>query len=224
MSEQKIITEDIIPAQEKRGVVIVGRFQPPTIGHYKLINAAKKFIRENKNLDLFAKPIVVIIDGKISGQNKKVNPLTVEERISFMKHSGRANGAEFYSAHDAFSAFVEVRNNGIEPVVIGAGSDRLSGYIDLLNEKFLDKKGKKQKHYELTIETRHEAPATQKSLDKIGDKDIPVSSVSATLARTAAKLDYFDEFVLIVGMEKNIPAAKKMFKLIKSQVSEEEGE
>ena len=214
--------ETMEPAKARRAVVIVGRFQPPTIGHYKIINLAKKFIRENKHLELFTKPVVVIVDGKKSGLNKKENPLSVEERIYFMKHSTRANGVEFLSASSAYDAFNAVRRAGFEPIVVGAGSDRVQGYLDLLDDKFVDAKGKKQRHYSLHgLDSRQELKPNEESLTKLADESKPqVSQVSGSLARRAAELGYFDEFVKITGLEKNIPAAKKMFNTIKEQIGE----
>ena len=218
--EYQTLLEELTPAQTKRAVVILGRFQPPTIGHYKIINLAKKYIRENAALALFTKPVIVIIDGKKSGQNKRENPLTVEERIFYMQNSGRANGVEFISANNAFAGFDEVRKAGYEPIVIGAGSDRADGYLSMLDDKFLDKNGKKQKHYELAgLDTRNELKPTEDTISHLGDK-IAIQSVSGSLARRAAELDYFDEFVTITGLDKNIPAAKKLFKRIKQQCGE----
>ena len=220
MSETNLnqpILEDLRPAQNDRAVVIIGRFQPPTIGHYKIINLAKKFIRENKDLSLFTKPVIVIIDGKKSSKNKKENPLTVDEREYYMKHSGRANGVLFLSAANAYDGFNAVREAGFEPIVVGAGSDRAKGYIDLLDDKFVDRNGKKQKHYELPgLATRHQVNDPHKITS-----EPDVSKVSGSLARHAAALGYFDEFVTITGLEKNIPAAKKLFKQIKSQIGEQ---
>ena len=95
-----------------------------------------------------------------------------------MKNSGRANGVVFLSAANAFAAFNEVRKAGYEPIVVGAGSDRIKGYISLLDDKFLDAKEKKQKHYELPgLETRHELKGTEENLSKI-DSAVPISKVS----------------------------------------------
>lgn len=211
--------EKIEQPKEKRAVVIVGRFQPPTIGHYEIINVSKKYIRENKDLSLFSKPIVVIIDGKQSGKNKEVNPLSVEERIFYMTHSGRANGVLFLSANSAYDAFNEVRRSGYEPIVIGSGSDRAKTYLELLDSKFLDVNGKPQKHYILPgLEERHQLKPSEENLEKV--ETIKVSTVSGSLARRAVELDYFDEFVKITGLDKNIPAAKKMFKQIKQRIGE----
>ena len=60
--------------------------------------------------------------------------------------------------------------------------------------------------------------ATSKNLEKV--ETIKVSTVSGSLARRAVELDYFDEFVKITGLDKNIPAAKKMFKQIKQRIGE----
>lgn len=222
INENKSLLEEMESAKTQRAVVIIGRFQPPTIGHYKIINLAKKYIRENSHLDLFTKPVIVIVDGKKSGLNKKENPLNVEDRIYYMKHSGRANGVEFLHAPNAFAAFNEVRKAGYEPIVVGAGSDRVQGYLDLLDDKFVDAKGKKQKHYSLSgLDTRHELKPTEDSLEKLKDETkIDVSSVSGSLARRAVELGYFEEFVKITGLDKNPPAAKKMFNAIKSQIGE----
>lgn len=221
-SENSVLLEAVEQPQTKRAVVIVGRFQPPTIGHYKIVNLAKKFIRENRNLSLFTKPVIVIIDGKKSGQNKKVNPLTVDERIYYMENSGKANGVIFLSASSAYDAFNAVRKAGYEPTVIGAGSDRVQGYLELLDSKFLDQNGKKQKHYELKgLDGRHELKPTEDSLKQVKDSGATVTGVSGSLARQAAELGYFEEFVQITGLEKNLPAAKKLFKVVKSRIGEE---
>jgi len=217
--ENTILLESLADAQEKRAVVIVGRFQPPTIGHYKIINLAKKYIRENSDLSLFTKPVVVIINGKKTSLDKETNPLTVDERIFYMSNSGRANGVVFLSASNAFEAFNEVRKAGYEPIVIGSGSDRAKGYLSMLDDKFLDRNGKKQKHYILPgLETRHQISGTEENLDKLGTPEI--SKVSSSLARRAVELDYFDEFQAITGLDKNPAAAKKMFKQIKQRIGE----
>jgi hypothetical protein len=187
--EGDFLVEKLHSAQSKRAVVIVGRFNPPTIGHYKVINRAKKFIRERKDLNLFTRPIVVLISGKKTSKDKKKNPMSAADREYYMRHSGRANGVIFLNATNAYDAFNEVRKHGFEPIVIGAGSDRANGYLDLLDKKFLDVNGKKQKHYSLTGLDRKELPATEKSLDNIGDAKINDAEVSASLARKAVELD-----------------------------------
>ena len=63
--------------------------------------------------------------------------------------------------------------------------------------------------------------AYDNTLKKIHDENsVDAGEVSGSLARRAVELDYFEEFVKITGLEKNIPAAKKMFKQIKAQIGE----
>jgi nicotinamide mononucleotide adenylyltransferase len=218
-----LLLEDLEKAKDKKAIVIVGRFQPPTAGHFKLINEARKQIRENKSLDLYAKPIMVIINGEKTSKDKLVNPLTVEERKFFIENSGKAHGVDILHAKNAFDAFNQVRKHGYEPYMIGAGSDRLQGYLDLLDSKFTNNKGKQQKHIPLpNIKSRHELDDTKDSLEKIKSEGVvKIDQVSGSLARRAAELGYFEEFVKITGFEKNIPAAKKMFRLIKERTKKE---
>jgi hypothetical protein len=49
---------------------------------------------------------------------------------------------------------------------------------------------------------------------KTGEFDVEDSS--ASLARTAAELGYGKEFVKIVGLEKNLPLANKVFNQLRS--------
>ena len=124
---------DTVGEQSKRAAVMVGRMNPPTRGHYKVMDAMKAFIRDKKKLNLEATPIVVIVAGEKTGADKSKNPLTADERKSFLESSGRANGVKFIVAPSAFAAFEEVRKAGFEPIAIAAGSDRAPGYLKMLD-------------------------------------------------------------------------------------------
>jgi hypothetical protein len=203
--------------QDKRAVVILGRFQPPTIGHYKIVNLAKKFIRENPVLKLFIKPIIVIINGEKFSKDTTENPLTIEQREYFMKNSGKTNGCIFLSAENAFEGFKAVRGNGFEPIVVGSGSDRAQGYLEMLDKYFLDKNYHKQKHYILPgLKTRNDENPEQ----ILKSKNVQIEEISGSLARKAVELGYFDEFVEITGLNKNIPAAKKLYRIIEKGLKE----
>ena len=210
----------LYPSQKTNAVVIIGRFQPPTKGHYKIIDLAKKYARTHKELLLCPSPILVIIDGEKSSKDKKINPLSVDERRYFIQNSGKANGVIILDAKNAVDAFNQVRKAGYEPKVIGAGSDRIDGYLKILDEMFKDEFDKKIKHFTLDgLEEREEKDidGTLKASGKIA-----LTKVSGSLARRAAELNYFDEFVDITGLSKNIPAAKKMFKLVRYAVGAQE--
>ena len=223
------ILEGTVGEQKKRAAVVVGRFSAPTIGHYAVFDAAKKFIRDRQDLRLDAVPIVVVVDGKETGKDKDRNPLSANERISFMKASGLADGIKFIVADSAFAAFEEVRKAGYEPIAVGAGSDRANKYIEMLDKYFKAKNDKKINHYAITLKRVSEGKSSEKidkdaALDDIlrymGD-DIPTNMVSASLARRAIKQNEFKKFTIISGLVKKPALAKKMFNKVKAAMAME---
>ena len=213
----EILLEVTYPQQKKRAVVLIGRFSPPHLGHYKAINQAKKFIRERPDLKLEATPIVVVIAGKKTSLDKKRNPLSPEDRISFMKYSDRANGVIFEIASNAFEAFEKVRERGFEPIAIAAGDDRADGYLELLNNNFVSPQGKKIEHYIVPNLDRQEANLGDVKKSSV----IDVKTVSGTMVRAAIDNDYEDVFIKLVGLEKKPKLAKLMFAKIQKAMGEE---
>lgn len=208
--------EDLPPKQDKKAVVIIGRFNPPTRGHYKVLELAQKF-RKDKKLDSL---VVVIVEGKKTSEDKSKNPLTADERIRYMKHSGKANWVtDFLVADNAFAALAEVRKNGYEPIAIGAGSDRVKSYLTMLDKYFLD--GEKPiKHMSVPGLDRDADAVDGSSKDDVLNKmkageELDLEEASASLARRAAELGYFNEFKNIVGQDKNEAAAKQMYNKIR---------
>lgn len=219
--------QDIPPKQKKTATVIIGRFQPPHAGHYKVIQHAWKFTKE-KGLDgLF----IVIVEGVKTSEDKISNPLTADERIRYIKNSGRANWVkDVLIATDAFNALVKVREAGYEPIAIAAGDDRADKYLAMLDKYFLDENEKQIKHMKVpglerdkgSIQSDIKKSAMQKALDKLqSGGEMDVEEASGSLARSAAEQGFFDEFVTIVGLEKNIPAAKQMYKKIRKSLGVE---
>lgn len=207
------LTESTVGAQSRNAIVMVGRMNPPHVGHYKVIDAMRRYIREHKELNLSASPIVVVIAGDKSSEDKIKNPLTAEERISFMKASGRADNVKFLISNNAFNGFEEVRKLGFEPKVIAAGSDRSTKYLEMLNKYFTDNE-KPIEHFELEGLTRTDNG--EASLDSaITDGKTNVSAASASLAREAVRLGYEDVFAKITGLEKKPKLAKILFNKIK---------
>lgn len=225
-----LLLEGLPPKQDKRVVFMIGRLNPPHLGHYKIINKMKEYIRKNPKLNLEAKPIVVIIAGDKSSKDKSKNPLSVEERISFMKSSGKANGVEFLTAKNAFVALGVIRDNGYEPIVIGAGSDRAGHYKKLLDKGFKDENGKDIMHYIIPDLDRLDTAVTSKKTEKqialdnaietLSTEDLGDEEISASLARHAVKLGYLEEFTKIVGLEAKPKLAKLMFDKIEKSITE----
>ncbi len=219
--ELNALFEELAPMGKKKVAVFLGRFSPPTAGHYAMINKVKAFIRKNKNLGLESAPAVVIIGGSKSDSDKKKNPLTPQERQLFMSASGKADGVTFFNAPNAFAAFSALREKGLEPIAIAAGTDRIDDYLRLLNQYF--KNGEKPiKHFAIRLARESDAIETkaadkQKSMDEVlknlkssGD-DADTGVISGSLARRAVELGYQPEFAKIVGLEHNPTLAKKMY-------------
>jgi len=219
------LLEDVPPPGAKRVAVVIGRFNPPTKGHYAVINKVKKFIKDNPKLNLEVVPVVVVIGGGKTDQDKAKNPLTVDERIVFMQASGNANAVKFTTAKNAFEALTSCRNEGMEPIAIAAGSDRIDDYVRILNQYFKMEDGTPIKHYKIFLERDDDAVETdedekRESMDNIlksmADGDaVETDLVSGSLARRAVELGYEEEFAEIVGLENNSALAKKLFDKIK---------
>jgi hypothetical protein len=222
MSEEK--QPQSVGQQAKRAAVIVGRFNPPTIGHYAVVNTVKKFITANPEMKLDAIPIVVVVEGKETSKDKNRNPLTADERISFMKGSGKADGVRFLKAGSAFAAFEEVRKAGYEPIAVAAGADRGSNYLEMLNKYYKAKDGSAIKHTLIELpragtnegEEKLDKDAALADILKYTDADIPVTMVSASLARLAVQRGEREKFAIIVGLTDKPDLANLMFNKIKA--------
>lgn len=218
---------DLPPAQKKKATIIIGRFQPPHAGHYKVIQHAWKFTKEHDMDGLF----VVIVEGVKTSEDKVANPLTSDERIRYMKNSGRANWVkDFLVAKDAFDAMVKVREAGYEPIAIAAGDDRADKYLGILDKYFLDANEKPIKHMKVkglerdksAVQSNVKKSTIEKALEKLkAGNELDVEEASGTMARTAASNGFYDEFVKIVGLEKNKAAAKQMYNKIRKSIGEE---
>lgn len=227
--ELNALFEDMAPMGAKKVAVVIGRFNPPTKGHYAVINSVIKFIDKNKKLGLEAIPIVLVIGGSKSDNDKKRNPLSVAERIQFMKASGNANRATFMEGTNAFKALEAIREKGFEPIAVAAGSDRIDAYIEILDKYFKTPDGQNIPHSKIVLTRDEDAVETNKEAKQISmdqllsaakGKEIDIKNVSGSLARRAVELGYEDEFASIVGLTDKPVLAKKLFSLISKAIKE----
>jgi hypothetical protein len=205
------------PTSRTPVLVMFGRFQPPTIAHYALFERAKKATRgpKGKELNLDVTPVVAVIHGEKSGQDKNRNPLSPEDRIKFMQASGKADGINFVHANDVMAALNKLREQGKEPLVVMTGSDRGRTYVDLMNKYLKTDDEQPIKHYMINVgrdEDSDDSGGSDEILNNMTD-EIPLELVSGTLARTAARKDMHDKFKVITGLPDNV--AKIMAKKIK---------
>lgn len=231
-TELDLLFEDTPPPGSKRVAVILGRFNPPTKGHYELINRVKTYIKNNPKLGLDAIPVVVVIGNdkkKKTAEELLKNPLSVHERVLFMSSSGQANGVKFVQATNAFEALTGLRKNGMEPIAIAAGTDRIDDYMRILDQYFKDADDKPIKHVRIhvprdadAIQTNADAKETSMDdlLAAMKDGDDPkIDAVSGSLARRAVELGYEEEFTKIVGLEQQPKLAKLLYAKIKKALA-----
>ena len=111
---------------EKDKVVVFayGRFNPPTIGHEKLIDKVIETATKNK-ADYFIVP-------SHSTEPKKKNPLTFEEKFQILKYM-----IDITHIGKFGTTFIEVLKNlqqmGYTKVIQIAGSDREAEFLGLVN-------------------------------------------------------------------------------------------
>jgi cytidyltransferase-like protein len=197
--------------QEKTAVVIIGRFQPPTLGHATLINAAKKAWRENK----YDAVIVFIVEGKETSKDKKHNPLTGEQREYFLKHSTYSKGLRFAVVGSAFDAFIKCRELGFEPMCVVGGKfvegekeeNRAEGYKKMLDKYFKDEDGEPIEHKAVVLERSQNGEGVQ--------------SISGTTVRAAVLADRYHDFAEMVATSSE-KVTKKMFAELKAALTAKE--
>jgi hypothetical protein len=150
----------------------------------------------------------VVVAGKKSSEDKKRNPLTAQERISYMTGSGLADGIKFMTATSAFDAFEQV-NDQYDIGAVAAGSDRADAYMKMLKSEF----GLEPVPIKIGRETSKEAidkDAQIADILKYLDEDLPISMVSGSLARRAAMSGDLRKFSIITGLTRKEDLARKL--------------
>jgi hypothetical protein len=149
-----------------------------------------------------------------------------------MEASGKCNGFRFMTAKNGSQAAGVCRDNGFEPMVIAVGSDRAEGYIKNLDKSFTTPDGKPIEHTVLGGLDRLESAVLTKKSDKahalddaiakMGNKEeVSDDEISASLARHAAELGYFEEFAEIVGLDHKPELARKMYDKVRTAMGVE---
>jgi len=215
----ELFEEESVGQQSKRAVVMVGRFQPPTSGHYTVIDKMKAFARMTKGVT----PIVVVVAGAGTSKDLHKNPLSAEDRIKFMTASGNANGVKFITSASAFAAFEDVRKAGYEPYAIAAGSDRGAKYLEMLDKYFTGQNGEKLEHVIMPGLKEREDPddegvPSEEVLQMAENgEEIPVHLISGSMARLAVKLGFKKAFAKILGVKQ--PLGDIIFKKVEAALN-----
>ena len=184
--------------KEDKGTATVafGRFNPPTVGHEKLLNAAKA---ASKGGDYAIYPSRT--------QDDKKNPLSPDEKISFMRQLYPKHGERIVNDGDMktiFNVLQKANEDGYSSVNIMVGADRKSEFEKLAN----------QYNGELyDFENINVVSAGDRDPDAEG-----VEGMSASKIRKAAAEDDFKTF--LTGMPKAIDnkVAKTLFDTLKRSI------
>ena len=107
-------------------VFAFGRFNPPTIGHEKLIDAVKKLARGG-TYRIYPSQT----------QDTKKNPLNFKDKVKFMRKMFPKHARNIMAdtgVKTAFDAIVKLYDQGYTKVTMVAGSDRVVEFDKLLNK------------------------------------------------------------------------------------------
>ena len=175
-------------------VFAFGRFNPPTIGHEKLVNAV---IAVNQREGGTA-----LIYGSHSQDSRK-NPLSHSEKFKYLKKMFPRQRKILQSSSKARNIMVieaELSEKHNKLILI-AGSDRVTEFKSLLNSY----NGKKSKHGFYEFEEIDVVSAGERDPDADG-----ASGMSASKMRTAATKGDFESFISGASSELTIKDKRKL--------------
>jgi hypothetical protein len=130
----EIILNPVLEAKEKKAVFAFGRFNPPTIGHEKLIHKVEDTAKSQG-------AEAHIIASHTEGNAK--NPLPKEKKVEYLKKiAGEGtNVSSSSSEHPTLLHHLSrLHKSGIQHITMVAGDDRVKEYHSLIN-KYNGKKG-----------------------------------------------------------------------------------
>lgn len=105
--------------------MVVGRFQPPTLGHQVVLDQLRDYSRANGLV-----PIVFIVDGATTSLDTRQNPMSSTERLQLMRKWFPDVRMDVIGS--AYEAMDVLQLQDLEPVVWFAGSDRVKRYQGIL--------------------------------------------------------------------------------------------
>ena len=183
-----------LEAKGDTAVFTFGRFNPPTTGHEKLIDALAKQQQKNSGSLMYVYPS--------HSQDAKKNPLPHSRKVAYMKKMFRKYARNIITSksRNVFDIAVELHNKGHRAVVMVVGSDRVQEFDRLLNQY----NGVEGKHGYYGFDDIRVVSAGERDPDAEG-----VEGMSASKMRAAAAKGDFDSFQM--GLPRNFGDAKKLF-------------
>ena len=105
---------------------VLGRFNPPTLGHRKLFEATKKIARGGKYRIYPTKT-----------QDKKKNPLDFKDKVKYMRKMFPRHARNIMSDKDVrmvFDVVGKLYEQGFKSITMVVGEDRVIEFDKLLNK------------------------------------------------------------------------------------------
>jgi hypothetical protein len=195
----KVVKEE----KEKHAVFTFGRFNPPTTGHQKLIDAVKSTAEKHGGEHhIFAS----------HSQDKAKNPLGYDEKVGFMKKMyPKTNIHSSHSVKNVLDAAKSLQARGVTHGTLVVGSDRVDEFHNLLskyNKHPSDPAYDPKKHFH--IPHLSVVSAGQRDPDAEG-----VEGMSASKMRGHATSGNFKEFSKGVS---NPSQAKPMYDTLRARM------
>ena len=197
-------SEDKVSAEkgEKGALTVVfGRFNPPTVGHEKLLNSADK-VATYGNLKIYPS----------RSQDPKKNPLSPDTKISFMRKMFPKYGEKIINDAEMktiFDVLVRANEDGYTSVNIVVGSDRQAEFENLANKY----NGDLYEFDEINV-----ISAGVRDADAEG-----VEGMSASKMRKSAAENDFVSFRRGTPKELDDDETKKLFTAVRSSMKLKEG-
>jgi len=187
---------------QSTAVFAFGRFNPPTKGHEKLIQRVREVAQK-----MDAKPYVFL-----SHSQDKKNPLSYEEKLNYIKSTGRFNDIEFgfNEVKTIVQVLQKLMNEGRTRVVIVAGSDRVDYFKNFMNQ--YNKKNDKAGNLVFDFDYTDAVSSGDRDPDADG-----VAGVSASQARAYAANDDYENFKQVV-MDNSEDLVKSAFTKVQTMV------
>lgn len=186
----------------KTAVIAYGRYNPPTIGHEKLINKVNSVTKQNK-ADGFIIPTHT--------QDNKKNPLTYNEKEELLKSMIDDNINILPSGKTLMLMLRDLQSKGYTDIIHIAGSDRIPDFKNLVNIY----NGKPDKTGEIPFEFK------SYRFESAGDRDPDsedIEGMSASKLRQLAIEGNLKEFKQ--GMSNKISnlLKEKTYKIIRERI------
>ena len=189
---------EISEARGDTAVFTFGRFNPPTTGHEKLIDALAKQQSANSGSKMYVFPS--------QSQNPKKDPLPFALKVAYMRKMFPKSAKNIMANKKirmVFDIAVELHNKGHRSIVMVVGSDRVAEFDGLLNKY----NGVNGRHGYYGFDNIEVVSAGERDPDAEG-----VSGMSASKMRAAAKANDFTSFGQGLPRAISNSDAKKLFK------------